>query len=91
MKTNEKYTLTVREAAAYYNIGIRKMRRLAEENVGIFAVHNGNRYLIIRTKFEEFMLDRSESNISIRCKNIRKVYDRGSQFVPIRPDLRILL
>lgn len=29
-----KYTLTIREAAAYFNIGIKKMRRLAEENTG---------------------------------------------------------
>ena len=28
----EKYTLTIKEAAAYFNIGIKKMRRLAEEN-----------------------------------------------------------
>ena len=25
----EKYTLTIKEAAAYFNIGIKKMRRLA--------------------------------------------------------------
>lgn len=34
----EKYTLTIREAAAYFNIGIKKMRRLAEENTGRFSV-----------------------------------------------------
>ena len=27
----EKYTLTIKEAAAYFNIGIKKMRRLAEK------------------------------------------------------------
>ncbi len=32
----EKYTLTIREAAAYFNIGIKKMRRMAEENTGRF-------------------------------------------------------
>ena len=34
----EKYMLTIREAASYFNIGIKKMRRLAEENKGSFAI-----------------------------------------------------
>ena len=55
----ERYALTDKEAAQYFNIGIKKMRRLAEENLGVFAVFSGNRYLIIRTKFEEYLLERS--------------------------------
>lgn len=55
----ERYTLTIKEAAQYFNIGIKKMRRLAEENLGVFAVLSGNRYLIIRTKFEEYLLGKS--------------------------------
>ena len=51
---SEKYTLTVKEAAAYFNIGIKRMRRLAEENTGRFSVFSGNKYLIIRNKFEKF-------------------------------------
>lgn len=35
------------------------MRRLAEENLGVFAILSGNRYLIIRTKFEEFLCNKS--------------------------------
>ena len=54
---SEKHMLTVKEAAAYFNIGIKKMRRLAEENVGHFAVYSGNRYLIIRIKFEEYIAE----------------------------------
>lgn len=57
---SEKYTLTVKEAAAYFNIGIKKIRRLAEENTGRFAVLSGNKYLIIRTQFEKFINDSSE-------------------------------
>ena len=57
---NEKYTLTIREAAVYFNIGIKKMRRLAEDNLGRFAVYNGNRFLIIHTKFERFIEESSE-------------------------------
>ena len=54
---SEKYTLTVKEASAYFNIGVKKMRRLAEENTGTFAIYSGNRYLIIRTKFEEYLAE----------------------------------
>ena len=57
---SEKYLLSIRESAAYFNIGIKKMRRLAEDNLGGFAVFSGNRYLINRTKFERFIEQSSE-------------------------------
>ena len=64
MKTipvNEKYALTIKEAAAYFSIGEKKLRRLAEMNTcNGFAVLSGNRYLIIREKFEKFMAESSE-------------------------------
>lgn len=49
----EKYMLTIREASIYFNIGVKKIRRLAEDNIGVFSIYSGNRYLIIRPKFEE--------------------------------------
>lgn len=52
---NEKYMLSINEAAQYFSIGVKKMRRLAEDNLGVFSVYSGNRYLIIRSKFEEFL------------------------------------
>ncbi len=52
---SEKYTLTIREAAEYFGIGIKKMRRLAEEHTDTFSFMCGNRYLIIRKRFEEFL------------------------------------
>ena len=55
VRVSEKYMLTIREASVYFNIGVKKMRRLAEDNTGRFAVFSGNRYLIIRTKFEKFV------------------------------------
>ena len=55
----EKYALTIREASEYFSIGTKKMRRLAEDNLGGFAIYSGNRYLIIRTKFEKFMEETS--------------------------------
>ena len=45
---SEKYMLTIKEAAAYFNIGIKKLRRIAEDNLGTVAVYFGNRFLIIR-------------------------------------------
>ena len=65
-KTNEsealkdKYMLTIKEAAFYFNIGTKKMRRIAEDHLGNVAVFCGNRFLIIRPKFEEFILNSSE-------------------------------
>ena len=34
LPVSEKYMLTIKEAAAYFNIGIKKMRRIAEDNLG---------------------------------------------------------
>lgn len=59
MTAGEKYLLTIKEAGEYFNIGVKKMRRLAEENLGVFSVYSGNRYLVIRTKFEEFLCNTS--------------------------------
>lgn len=56
---SEKYTLTVKEAAGYFKIGIKNMRRLAEDHVESFSIYSGNRYLIIRTKFEEYLQENS--------------------------------
>ena len=56
LPVREKYMLSLKEAGAYFNIGIKKMRRLAETNEGNFALYNGNRYLICRPKFEEYLL-----------------------------------
>ena len=56
---NERFTLSIKEAASYFHIGIKKMRLLAENNLGVFAVISGNRYLIIRTKFEEYLCNNS--------------------------------
>ncbi len=52
---SEKYMLTIKEASAYFNIGIKKMRRLAEDNTDSFAIFMGNRYLIIRMRFEDYI------------------------------------
>ena len=50
---SEKYMLTIYEASV--NIGVKKLRRMAENNEGRFAFYMGNRYLIVRTKFENYI------------------------------------
>ena len=52
----EKYSLTIREAGAYFGIGIKRMRRLAENNEGEFAYYMGNSYYIIRPLFEQYLI-----------------------------------
>ncbi len=55
---SEKFTLTIKEASAYSNIGVKAMRRLAADHTDSFAFWQGNRLLIIRCKFEEYLLSR---------------------------------
>lgn len=54
---SEKYLLTIREASAYFNLGIKRLRRLAEDNTDTFSIYNGSRCMIIRPKFEQFLAD----------------------------------
>jgi excisionase family DNA binding protein len=50
----EKYTLTIDEAAKYFRIGEKKLRKLAEENPDAnWLIMNGNRIQIKRRQFEK--------------------------------------
>ncbi len=52
----KKFTLTISEAAEYFNLGEKKMRFLADNyNDYGFVLQNGNKVLIKRKKFEEFI------------------------------------
>ena len=52
----EKYMLTLREAAEYFHIGEKKMRQIVEENTDArFLLESGNRVMIKRKLFEEFL------------------------------------
>lgn len=53
----ERYMLSIKEASFYFNIGIKKLRWTAENNDGNFALYLGNRFLICRPKFEEYLLE----------------------------------
>ena len=50
----EKYTLTMEEAAKYFRIGEKKLRKLAEETPDApWLIMNGNRAQIKRKLFEK--------------------------------------
>lgn len=52
----EKYNLTVKEAAAYFSIGEKKLRRIAEENPEAgFVLMNGSHLLFKRRLFEKYI------------------------------------
>ena len=52
----EKYMLTLREAAEYFHIGEKKMRQIVDENMEAkFLLENGNRVMIKRKLFEEYL------------------------------------
>ncbi len=52
---DQKYMLTLKEATAYFGIGQKKMRRIAEDNSGNYVLYFGNRYLICRPAFEKYL------------------------------------
>ena len=52
----EKYALTLREAAKYFHIGEKKMRQIVDDHMGAnFLLESGNRVMIKRKLFEEFL------------------------------------
>ena len=52
----EKYMLTLREAAEYFHIGEKKMRQIVDDNMDAkFLFENGNRVMIKRKLFEEYL------------------------------------
>lgn len=53
----KKLNLTIKEAVAYSGIGENCIREIVKENVP-FVLKNGNRKLIKRREFEEWLSDR---------------------------------
>lgn len=57
----EQYALTIEEAAKYFRIGEKKLRRIASENKNApYLIWSGNRALFKRDMFSEF-LDRQNA------------------------------
>lgn len=53
----EKYCLTLDEAAAYFGIGVNKLREISDEPNCQFVIFNGSKRLIKRRKLEESLVD----------------------------------
>lgn len=52
----EQYTLTINEASKYFRIGETKLRQLiADDPTAEYLLTNGNRVLIKRKMFEEYI------------------------------------
>lgn len=52
----ERYLMTVLEASEYYHIGENKLRNVIDSHPNAeFLIMNGNRYLIKKKKFEEYL------------------------------------
>lgn len=51
----EKSNLTLEEAAAYFNIGINKIREISDSDRCTFVLWVGNKRLIKRKLFEEYL------------------------------------
>ena len=51
----DKYMLTLRESAAYFNINEKRIRRLLDDHPGELGLFNGTKVLVNRAKFEEFL------------------------------------
>ena len=50
----EKSNLTLEEAAAYFNIGINKLREISDDDRCPFVLWVGNKRLIKRKQLEEY-------------------------------------
>lgn len=50
-----KYMLDLREASDFYGIGIKRLRRIAESGNHVFSIFCGNRWMIHRNRFEEYL------------------------------------
>ena len=55
-----KVTLTIKEAAAYSNIGINKIEELLKRPKCDFVLYVGNKKLVKRKEFEQYISKSSE-------------------------------
>lgn len=55
IRLSEKALLTIKEAAAYSSIGTHRLQELCKEENCDFVVKNGNRFLIKRQEFDEWI------------------------------------
>ena len=56
VQIKDKFCLTIEEAAAYFNIGQKKLRKIVTENLDSgFVIQNGVKFLIKREQFEKYL------------------------------------
>ena len=60
VRLHEKAMLTVKEAAAYSNICLHRIQELCKQSDCSFVVKNGNRFLIKRQEFDEWIRELKE-------------------------------
>jgi len=60
MPIYEKYALTIEEAALYTNIGQNKIAKLAKDPRSTFVLYVGNKKLIKRKEFEDYLSSQIE-------------------------------
>lgn len=52
----KKYALSPQEAGAYFHLGEKKIKRIAQDHLDAsFVLYNGSHLLILRTEFENFL------------------------------------
>ena len=60
MPVDKKLNLTIREASEYSNIGINKINDMLRNPMCGFVLYVGNRKLVKRKEFEEYLEKRTE-------------------------------
>ena len=67
VQIKDKFCLTIDEAAAYFNIGQKKLRKIVTENLDSgFVIQNGVKFLIKREQFEKYL----DALTTIKCANL---------------------
>ena len=59
VKLKDRFILNSREAAIYFGMGDKALRRMAEDNEGDFCFYHGNKWLFIRTALEDYFLEKA--------------------------------
>lgn len=57
MNIQDKYALTITEAAEYFNIGVNKLTELTQQDNNTYTLRVGNKRLIKREALERYLND----------------------------------
>ena len=66
---HQKYILSIPEASQYFGLGYKWMRKFAEGHPDV-AIMRGNKWLIIRVKMEEYLV-----NLPVNEKGEKRLED----------------